>query len=303
MAPKKRHLDPDTARRWSDMAHICFIDALTSSAPMAASQIAFHGGTNLHLSWRSPRFSEDLDFLIEEVFADKMDVIMKKAEKRLRELISARDPSLQVEIRDKSKAGSKLLNYRVIITEPMVIGQAMVKAEFWQVSADYMSGYETNFVFPMKDGDVVSRVTQPIPAATLTAAYADKLTAFATRPHLKWRDIFDLWWISRQQPIDAVAVTPRFLHHMSAYNTPDGMAPGAALRRFLDRDPGEVLSLADPELKLWLPEALWATLYPDGVRQMIEHARDAVSKVACESDRLLGSKSLQEGPDAPCPSA
>lgn len=301
MAPPKRHLDPKTAREWSDMAHVCFVDALTSAAPMRASQIAFHGGTNLHLSWRSPRFSEDLDFIIEENFASRMGGIIEKAGKRLSELVSARDPSLNVEIRDKSKPGSKLLVYRIVITEPSVIGQAMVKAEFWQASADYMSGYDTRIIFAAKDVDVLSRVSQPIPAASLTAAYADKLTAFATRPFLKWRDIFDLWWIARQQPMDPVEVTPKFLHHLSAYNTPDGMTPGAALRRFLDRDPKEVFSMAEPELKRWLPDALWDALNPDGVWQMIDHARETVTKVADESDRLLDARARQEGPDASYP--
>lgn len=41
------------------------------------------------------------------------------------------------------------------------------------------------------------------PGATLATAYADKLTAFATRPNLKWRDVFDLWWIG----------TPAWIQH------------------------------------------------------------------------------------------
>lgn len=38
-------------------------------------QIAFHGGTSLHFSWRSPRLSEDLDFLIARSAADLGSII------------------------------------------------------------------------------------------------------------------------------------------------------------------------------------------------------------------------------------
>jgi len=40
------------------------LDALMSDASLTSRQIAFHGGTSLHFSWRSPRRSEDLDFLV-----------------------------------------------------------------------------------------------------------------------------------------------------------------------------------------------------------------------------------------------
>jgi len=38
-----------------------FLDALMADPQIQYEQIAFHGGTSLHFSWRSPRLSEDLD--------------------------------------------------------------------------------------------------------------------------------------------------------------------------------------------------------------------------------------------------
>ncbi|MCW3784300.1 nucleotidyl transferase AbiEii/AbiGii toxin family protein [Defluviimonas salinarum] len=296
MKQQRRPLDPDTARRWSDLGHMVFIDALTSSAVLQARQFAFHGGTSLHLSWRSPRFSEDLDFLLNRDLGSRMDELMPKIRKRMQDLLFAIDPDLSVEITPKTKPGSNLLNYRVAISSRKVIGNAKVKAEFWQVDPGYLDGYQTRFAYPLKDGDLVSRVSQPLPAATLEAAYADKLTAFATRTHLKWRDVFDLWWIGRQIEVDASGMAERFLHHVTAYDTLEGLPPAAALRRFLERDPEAIIAEADPDLRKWLPDRLWDSLRGDGVREMVATVRSGIDRIATEVETLASAQDRKKEP-------
>lgn len=56
-------LPPDLAAAWASAAQFRFLDALMADPVLACDRIAFHGGTSLHFSWRSPRRSEDLDFL------------------------------------------------------------------------------------------------------------------------------------------------------------------------------------------------------------------------------------------------
>lgn len=282
MKKSRKPLDPITARKWSDLGHMAFIDALTSSAVLRTNQFAFHGGTSLHLSWQSPRFSEDLDFLLSRDEGEKMPFIMKKVERRMVEILRAEDPGFDIEIRDKTKPGSNLLDHLIVVSHSDYIGTSKVKAEFWQVETEYLDKFETAFAYPVKHGDLVSRVSQPLPAATLEAAYADKLTAFATRRHLKWRDIFDLWWIGRQSEIDVPAMADRFLHHITAFQTHDNLSPGDALRKFLDRDPTEIASEADPDLKKWLPPALWNTLKGRGVDQMVSHVRQSIEIIVNE---------------------
>jgi Nucleotidyl transferase AbiEii toxin, Type IV TA system len=94
-----------------------------------------------------------------------------------------------------------------------------------------------------------------VPAATLETAYADKLTAFATRPYLKWRDVYDLWWIGTQShaKVDVRNVAAQFVHDITAYTPVDNLSPAAALRRFLLNDRMELAGKADPDLKRFLP--------------------------------------------------
>jgi len=279
-AQKRRPIDPETARHMSDLGHICFIEAMTQAMPLQAEQVAFHGGTSLHLSWKSPRFSEDLDFLLNRNLKPKMGKLIRKVEDRMRQILKAQDPDLDVSIQDKTREDSNLLNYRVTVSSAAVLGVVKVKAEFWQVESEYLKSYDTRFAYPLKNGDIVSSVSQPVPAATLEAAYADKLTAFATRRHLKWRDVFDLWWIDQQIDTDPEQMADRFLHHVQAFDTYDGLPPAAALRKFLERDPEDILSEADPDLKKWLPKNLWDNLNGKGIEQIVTHVRSAILDVA-----------------------
>lgn len=275
------------------MAHLFFIDALATATPMTVEQIAFHGGTNLHLSWGSPRYSEDLDFLVNRDMGGRIREIMPKVQRRMQALARAVDPQLKVEIRDRTKDGDGLLNFRVILSSPDVVGQVMAKAEFWQVEAGYLDDYETAFRRPGKPGDIMSRISQPIPAATLEAACADKIVALGFRPYLKWRDLFDIWWISGQVAIDRDRLARTTLHHASAYSGPEGASVAAGLARFLEVDPEDILRQADPDLKRWLPKALWESLNPDGIREMVHHARDMAS------DMMRRLSALDSGPTGP----
>ena len=280
----RRHLDQKTARKLSDLAHLAFIEALTHVADLSPRQLAFHGGTSLHLSWKSPRFSEDLDFLLDRAQRPVIEKMMRKIETRMRSVMRNRHPDLEpnVRISDKTREGDNLLNYRVTVSSPRLIGNVKVKAEFWQVDSDYLRHYDTRFAYPLQGGDLVTSVSQPLPAASLEAAYADKLTAFATRRFLKWRDVFDTWWIGRQIEIDPARMADRFLHHVTAFDTVEGLSPEEALRRFLERTPEEIGSEADPDLKRWLPGDLWNRLSGPGIAEIIETVRTSIEAIAAE---------------------
>ena len=44
--------------------HVATLDALLASRRWQPGELVFQGGTSLHLAHGSPRFSEDLDFLV-----------------------------------------------------------------------------------------------------------------------------------------------------------------------------------------------------------------------------------------------
>ena len=105
--------------------------------------------------------------------------------------------------------------------------------------------------------------------------------AFATRPYLKWRDLYDLWWIGTQTTtrLDMPTLCRQFLHNLGAYNTLQGLPPAEALALFLSHNRQALVAQADPDLKTWLPEALWKQLQGDGVRQMVDYVFQAIGEV------------------------
>jgi predicted nucleotidyltransferase component of viral defense system len=280
MRIKPKELTPDISTEWASLAQQRFLDALMSDPELQCKGIAFHGGTSLHLSWRSQRFSEDLDFLLSDHFDTSR--VLKRAERRLREFFLADDPDFAIEIKDKTRDEGRMVVFHIMVSNGKFIGKSMIKAEFWKVDQSYLDNYPVEFRSPMKPGDMVSKVSNPVPAASLETAYCDKLTAFATRPFVKWRDIYDLWWIGTQtdSKLDIDQVRKQFLHNVSAYNTVGGLPPQDALLEFTRKNNKDDLFVsAERDLKRWLPPNLWASLYPNGVRQMIDYTFSALNAI------------------------
>ena len=285
---KKTALTPKLSLQWAQLAHAIYLDALMACADWSARQMVFHGGTSLHLSWRSARYSEDLDFLLSREVRNMAQVAPKVLE-RMREQFRAIDPAFIVQMQDKSKDPERMQVYVITISQRHVLGRAMVKAEFWRTDAHYLQNYPFEYRTPQPAqfvGQVFNRLISPVPAATLQTAYADKLTAFATRPRLKWRDIYDLWWIGTQSgtALEPALVAQQFLHNVQAYTTLQGLPPAQALRLFLQNDRAAIVAQADPDLKRWLPLNLWRTLHPDGVVQMVDYVFHALAEVAAIVD-------------------
>ncbi len=278
--PSRRPITPDEALLWAQSAHVLYLDALMSQSTWTAKEMVFHGGTSLKLSWNSARYSEDLDFLLSKLVRNP-EQISAKVMRHVSESIRRIDPNLTVALKDKTKDPERMLAYHLVVSHPQIIGNVMVKIEFWRTDPKYLENYPTELRTPIQSFEL--QLFNPVPAATLETAYADKLTAFATRPHLKWRDIYDLWWIGTQSKsrLELSTVCEQFLHNLSAYNTVNGLAPAAALRTFLARDPAVLVDLANTDLKKWLPPKLWDVLSKNnGITQMVDYTRYALQAVA-----------------------
>lgn len=268
------------SQQWSATAQAFCLDAMMRQSDWGCEEIAFQGGTSLHLSWNSPRFSEDLDFLLSREVED-ISAVMKRVEREIQERFLAISAGFTVELRDKTRDEARMPNFMISVQHKDYVGSAKIKVEFWRVDPEYLKNYPIEFRTPVMEGDYVTRVHNPVPAATLETAYCDKLTAFATRPYLKWRDVYDLWWIGTQSPsmLDHEAIRKQFLHNVTAYQTIDNLTPSEALKRFLQQDREAMIAKAETDLKTWMPETLWKMLWPRAVEEMVDYAFQAIGDV------------------------
>lgn len=211
--------------------------------------------------------------------------IIPEIESRMRQALQSKDPSLNLTLADKTRAGSNLLNYRATLSSSDHIGNAKIKAEFWQVDEDYLRKYDTRAFKSATQQGIVFTLPQALHSATLESAYADKLVALAGRNYLKSRDIFDLWWIGNRISPDPATMKDRFLHHATAYSFPNDLPPGQALRRFQEHRDEDIIAMTVPDLKKWLPERVWLNLKSDRFHALISYVRHSVDSIVAEIEK------------------
>jgi predicted nucleotidyltransferase component of viral defense system len=218
---EKRHLTSEERREWADEAHFAFLNALVTQTSLDIGNIAFQGGTSLSLAWGSPRFSEDLDFLIQRGSPiDELVLHMPDIEKSLQRHFLATSSEFDVQIVDKTKDRNRMNIFEVQVQKQGVLGKVKVKTEFWGVDTSYLNGYASEYRLSksLAKGRISSA---PIPTASLESVLSDKLVALSFRPKLKWRDVFDIWWIQqnieRNPDYSLERVVENALHHQTAY--------------------------------------------------------------------------------------
>lgn len=173
--------------------HAVVLDELFRATRWLAPVAVFHGGTSLALVRSSVRFSEDLDFMVDERAASKLGPIMGRLEARFDLAMSLQYPGCMIAVR--GPRGKEVRTWQVAWSHPDRRNVVMVKVEFLVAREGLLASYRSTHRVPDSKGSVA--VTTPIPVPQLVAAWADEIKAVATRVDFKWRDAFDLWWIAR----------------------------------------------------------------------------------------------------------
>lgn len=287
---KKREIKPDEKMEWEQMLQLLTLDGIATKTSFKIDELAFHGGTSLRMSWNSPRFSEDLDFMISEVvlpqLPDKMNKVFDYMKAKLLEV----DPKFSFRTKEVVKRDGAMMVYNASLEKEGVIGSARVKMEFWRVKPEYLDGYKPIFKQILPIADLKMRVNDLLPVADLKTAYCDKIVALSTRPFVKWRDLFDIWWLRSQNSLDPINdpdFMDRFKHNLSAYNVGEGKTLKSALSECLSWNTEELLKKSELELKKWLSPSLWEKLYPDTVKEMIRVVQDDVSRVLAKLEEPI----------------
>ncbi|MDP1953792.1 MAG: nucleotidyl transferase AbiEii/AbiGii toxin family protein [Polaromonas sp.] len=212
-------------------------------------ELAFQGGTCLHLAHGSARFSEDLDFMVRGGLS--LDGLAKEVQRRLR--LPADIPAgLAVSVAP-SRSDRNPHAFMVTLSGPDFIGSAKVKIELWQTDAHVLKSVKV----------IVSTIVSPtgaqafVPTATLDEILVDKIYALGARERLKPRDIFDLWWLF-SRPAPPKLRPDSLLARLSIYprgdlsSTAQQWLEGADKQLAALQQPRAIAMVSD-DLKRWLP--------------------------------------------------
>jgi predicted nucleotidyltransferase component of viral defense system len=266
----KRQLSSTEAFDLRQALHVATLEALMASRRWQPGELIFQGGTSLHLTHGSPRYSEDLDFLVKSSL--NLEKISAAMQDRLRELPwLPMDTTLVV---GNARLAHNPHAFAVTISGPDVIGSVRVMVELWQTTDRAMADIKVH-VAPVRLASGLAAGMQTfVPTADLAEIYADKVFALAARPYLKPRDVFDLHWLVNQngdQLCDVHRMQVRLLTYPNETATA-WLAKALARKALLATSHGSVAN----DLKRWLPSS-WP-LSETNVAAMIDTALAALEQ-------------------------
>jgi len=270
----KKALDNETKRNVAQTVQILILDAMSRNTSWTVNEIVFQGGTSLNLAYRSPRFSEDLDFIVSKDLDFSKEV--RKISSYVRDGLQTSFPGAAVRLSEKHTEGTPLHLFMFAIDLPGTHGSVHVKTEFFKAEPNLVREYDGEYRTLFGKMNIAPLFS----VATTEQIFVDKMFAIGNRGFLKWRDFFDVWWLESQfgLSVDRIATFPNILEHCAHlyHKAPSDAVFG--LHRFLDTQTDDLVVLAEKDLKPWLPENLWERFYPDVVRRMVE-----ISKKNCEA--------------------
>lgn len=285
----KRTLTASEAFDLRQALHVAVLDALMGSRRWEPGSLVFQGGTSLHLAHGSPRFSEDLDFLVDSSL--RLDSLSTALQARLMAAgwIPA-DTKLSV---SKAKEGGSLHSFVVSVGGEEVIGAVRVKVELWRTAPAAVKAVHA-VVSPVKLATGPAAGMQAfVPTADLREIYVDKVFALAARPYLKPRDVFDLYWLAEQAGQDGLQCTPEALElRLATY-------PNESAQEWLEKakERMQVLPAAvdavQADLARWLPST-WQVKSEDALR-MIDVSVAALSE-GCAAMEIVAEHTAGPSP-------
>lgn len=227
-----------------------------------APRAVLHGGTSLSLMRKSDRFSEDLDFMVDESAYAELDAIVAKTFKKVSEQTLVRYPGCAIELYGPKGEEVRAWDFRW--SHPSRRGKIVVKIEFLKTTTDLLKNYRTAHILPTANGSAIVSITTAIPTPELVAAWADKVKAIATRPEFKWRDAYDLAFLHDQfhgrgwkkQSIDDDALYDALASTAAIYDkTPGDLIHG--LEGAIERNVFDDIDAFAADMSRWLNPERW----------------------------------------------
>ena len=288
---KRTALTPDENREISELLHYAVLTELFDATQWRANQVVFHGGTSLRVARSSDRYSEDLDFLVSPEVTEDLGEAMEKVRDGILVRLALRLPGSNITVKQaKGKEGSLVTGFTIRWEHPMRMGAVRVKAEFYRVPRTLHEAYAAEGILPTRIPDMAVGFKTPIPAPKLIFAWADKVKAIATRDHMKYRDIYDVWFLLRQfkevpggdEARDAVSKVASLYDH-------DLLSVSAGLTNVIDGEAMSDVAAFKEDMAKWLDEDMFRSFdranffdtILESVRNELTRANILISEQPC----------------------
>jgi predicted nucleotidyltransferase component of viral defense system len=252
--------------------HLHLLSALSEAGVLR--HVVFQGGTALRLCYGGERYSEDLDFVCGKAgsYIDKIDfdqLVEKALEATKKSLhrefdikpdeITLKQPQSPMAIRGESAAVAAW-QISVPVASTRQVPRSRIKIEFANVPS-YDCGPDVAKAVPglVQVEDVI------LTAESANEILADKAVALTARQVLKYRDVWDVWYLINKlnAHIEPNMVTKKF----ADYGTPDVTAKAQQRREELTKAATAKAFL--DEMKRFLPAKRVSEISQAGLHQSI----------------------------------
>jgi predicted nucleotidyltransferase component of viral defense system len=157
--------------------------------------LAFHGGTALRLLYQMPRYSEDLDFALEQ-HADQYD--FRHYLTRIQRDLTAETYNVEIKLNDRHVVHSAFIRFRGLFYQ---LGLSPHETEVLSIKLEI----DTN---PPAHATLDTTLVQHHVAVNLqhhdqASLLSGKLHALLQRDYIKGRDWYDLYWYLNQPKWDS----------------------------------------------------------------------------------------------------
>jgi len=174
----------------AEQTHAEFLRQIMLNTEVDARDLVFHGGTSLRMIHKSPRFSEDLYFMVSHRIIPELESILPRTVSLVELSMQNEHPHMSIRWKHKIKPDTSMLIGMMTMTSPLWHQSIKVKVECYP--AHDMSHYISSEMEISNVEDIV------IPTAVLDSIMGDKMVAIAKRPYFKERDAYDLWWLTKK---------------------------------------------------------------------------------------------------------
>lgn len=260
----------------STLMHQIMLDEIGRGIVWRPGQVALQGGAALYYGFDSPRISNDLNLVLAEAHLGRVSLsgktVLGRASRRIVAAIGGKaEYSTGVSPSRVDDGSDEQTVFNLSWHHPKRRGTVTIKAEFHPAPAEAVAAYKQTPVM-MRMTMTPESGSAPLLVGNNISLWADKVVAIATRNEMKWRDIFDLGYLTTLQgiaqagPEDRLAaiITAAGIHRLEMKTVNVGLKERAL--EIADRDLAKAEYLAD--LRRWfLPEAL------DGMQNsgLLEH--------------------------------
>ena len=237
--------------------------ALTSmSRKNVFRNLVFQGGTALRIFYNNPRFSEDLDFaLIKD--AEPFDI--SKALSNSTRFISSVFPFIQ-QVKGRIQKQDDLLQ-RYVLTTQSTMAEQRIRLHI-EVAMIPSYHHELRILsFPP---------LQPVVRVeTREEILADKLLALGSRSYLKGRDLWDIYFLTKEQEL---SVDWELVWTKAADYQQKTQQVKKGLQKSVSTLETQGTAILDTEMKRFLPSSMFST-YQHMFRAVIEQVKKIIGSM------------------------